>query len=65
MHTVRPRNTGFKDKYAGSSPENASVFRTLFDLFCYGSVHWKRSDKRHFPISLNLFLKSKRHFSIR
>ena len=23
----------FKDKYAGSSPENASVVRTLFDLF--------------------------------
>ena len=23
----------FKDNYAGSSPENASVVRTLFDLF--------------------------------
>ena len=23
----------FKDKYAGSSPENASAVRTLFDLF--------------------------------
>ena len=23
----------FKDKYAGSSPENASVVRSLFDLF--------------------------------
>ena len=25
----------FKDKYAGSLPENASVVRTLFDLFFF------------------------------
>ena len=25
----------FKDKYVGSSPENASVVRTLFDLFSH------------------------------
>ena len=28
-----PFKRRFKDKYAGSSPENASVVRTLFDLF--------------------------------
>ena len=28
-----PLKRRFKDKYAGSSPENASVVRTLFDLF--------------------------------
>ena len=28
-----PFKRQFKDKYAGSSPENASVVRTLFDLF--------------------------------
>ena len=28
-----PCKRRFKDKYAGSSPENASVVRTLFDLF--------------------------------
>ena len=28
-----PFKSLFKDKYAGSSPENASVVRTLFDLF--------------------------------
>ena len=32
-----PFKRRFKDKYAGSSPENASVVRTLFDLFvCSG-----------------------------
>ena len=31
-----PFKRRFKDKYADSSPENASVVRTLFDLFsCY------------------------------
>ena len=31
-----PFKRRFKDKYAGSSPENASVVRTLFDLLlCY------------------------------
>ena len=28
-----PFKRRFKDKYAGSSPENASIVRTLFDLF--------------------------------
>ena len=28
-----PFKRRFKDKYAGSLPENASVVRTLFDLF--------------------------------
>ena len=28
-----PFKRRFKDKYAGRSPENASVVRTLFDLF--------------------------------
>ena len=28
-----PFRRRFKDKYAGSTPENASVVRTLFDLF--------------------------------
>ena len=28
-----PFGRRFKDKYAGSSPENASVVRTLYDLF--------------------------------
>ena len=28
-----PFKRRFKDKYAGSSPENASVVRTLFNLF--------------------------------
>ena len=37
-----PLKRRFKDKYAGSSLENASVVLTLFDLFpC--------SQKRHFP----------------
>ena len=32
-----PFKRRFKDKYAGSSPENASVVQTLFDFF---SVSW-------------------------
>ena len=28
----------FKDKYVGSLPENASVVRTLFDLFLFVSL---------------------------
>ena len=30
-----PFKRRFKDKYAGSSPENASVVRTLFDLLFF------------------------------
>ena len=30
-----------KDKYAGSPPENASVVRTLFDLFFYKKTVYK------------------------
>ena len=33
-----PLKIRFKDKYAGSSPENASVVRTLFDLFNFESA---------------------------
>ena len=33
----------FQDKYAGSSPENASVVRTLFDLFFPFSSLWDRT----------------------
>ena len=35
-----PSGRRFKDKYAGSSPENASVVRTLFDLFSSNSLHF-------------------------
>ena len=33
-----PFKRRFKDKYAGSSPENASVVRTLFDLLLIFSI---------------------------
>ena len=39
-----PFKSRFKDKYAGSSPENASVVRTLFDLFYFRLLPFHFSD---------------------
>ena len=40
-----PFKRRFKDKYAGSSPENASVVLTLFDLFFKNLSDWKMKFK--------------------
>ena len=43
-----PFKRRFKDKYADSSPENASVVRTLFDLFYSGPLCLVVADLRVF-----------------
>ena len=44
-----PFKRRFIDKYAGSSPENASVVRTLFDLFSLRKVgHGKEDNGKTF-----------------